>query len=103
MRTAMPPFLYASLYEGFGFPPLEAMSLGCPVLVLRTSSLPEVCGDAVFYFENSDPDELSSAVSTLGIPGHRHQAPAGRATGEAIRLEPNHRNTLNVYRALLLG
>ena len=44
-------FIYPSLYEGFGFPPLEAMSLGCPVLVNRTSSFPEVCGDAAFYFE----------------------------------------------------
>ena len=53
-------FIYPSLYEGFGFPPLEAMSMGCPVLVNRTSSLPEVCGDAAFYFDASDPDELSA-------------------------------------------
>ena len=53
-------FIYPSLYEGFGFPPLEAMSLGCPVLVNRTSSLPEVCGDAAFYFEASDAEELSA-------------------------------------------
>ncbi len=47
-------FVYPSLYEGFGFPPLEAMSMGCPVLVNRTSSLPEVCGDAAFYFDAPD-------------------------------------------------
>lgn len=60
-------FIYPSLYEGFGFPPLEAMSLGCPVLVNRTSSLPEVCGEAAFYFEASNANELSrSLVAVLG-------------------------------------
>jgi glycosyltransferase involved in cell wall biosynthesis len=58
-------FVYPSLYEGFGFPPLEAMSLGCPVLVHRTSSLPEICGEAAFYFEKTN--ELGeSLVATLG-------------------------------------
>ena len=37
-------FVYPSLSEGFGFPPLEAMSVGCPVLASRVSSIPEVCG-----------------------------------------------------------
>src|SRR6201999_3653680 len=60
-------FVYPSLCEGFGFPPLEAMSLNCPVLVFRTSSLPEVCGDAAFYFDHSNPEDLAHAmVSTLG-------------------------------------
>jgi glycosyltransferase involved in cell wall biosynthesis len=59
-------FVYPSLYEGFGFPPLEAMSLGCAVLANRTSSLPEICGEAAFYFESQDPTELSNVlVSTL--------------------------------------
>ncbi len=53
-----------SLYEGFGFPPLEAMSLGCPVLAARTSSLPEICRDAVFYF---GADDLESFVSSLRV------------------------------------
>jgi len=42
-------FAFASFYEGFGLPPLEAMSLGCPVLVSNTASLPEVCGEAALY------------------------------------------------------
>lgn len=44
-------FVYPSLHEGFGFPPLEAMSMGCPVLANATSSMPEICGDAAFYFK----------------------------------------------------
>src|SRR6202167_3000630 len=59
-------FIYPSVYEGFGFPPLEAMSMGCPVLVNRTSSLPEVCGNAAFYFEASGAEELAAILeSTL--------------------------------------
>ena len=42
-------FVYPSLYEGFGIPPLEAMKCGTPVIVSRAASLPEVCGDAALY------------------------------------------------------
>jgi len=43
-------FVYPSLYEGFGIPPLEAMSFGCPVVCSNTSSMPEVVGDAALLF-----------------------------------------------------
>lgn len=43
-------FVYPSLYEGFGIPPLEAMSFGCPVVCSNTSSIPEVVGDAALLF-----------------------------------------------------
>lgn len=56
--------VYPSLYEGFGFPPLEAMSIECPVLAARTSCLPEICRNAVFYFE---ADDLESFVSSLRV------------------------------------
>ncbi|MBI2350258.1 MAG: glycosyltransferase family 4 protein, partial [Deltaproteobacteria bacterium] len=42
-------FVFPSLYEGFGLPPLEAMACGCPAVVSKASSLPEVCGDAGHY------------------------------------------------------
>ncbi|MGI8770598.1 MAG: glycosyltransferase family 4 protein [Acidobacteriaceae bacterium] len=57
--------VYPSLYEGFGFPPLEAMSLGCPVLVSRTSSLPEICGGAAFYFDPGDHAALVDCLASL--------------------------------------
>lgn len=49
-------FVYTSLYEGFGLPPLEAMQCGCPVIVGNNSSLPEVVGDAGLLID-SDSDE----------------------------------------------
>ncbi|MGA7858737.1 MAG: glycosyltransferase family 1 protein [Terracidiphilus sp.] len=55
-------FAYPSVYEGFGFPPLEAMSVGCPVLVSRSSSLPEICGDAPMYFEPGDQSSLEESL-----------------------------------------
>ena len=51
-------FVYPSTYEGFGLPPLEAMTLGCPVVVSKAASLPEVCGDAVVYCDPHDPADI---------------------------------------------
>jgi len=55
-------FVYPSLYEGFGIPPLEAMSLGCPVACSNTSSIPEVVGNAGEYF---DPYNVDSIINAL--------------------------------------
>jgi glycosyltransferase involved in cell wall biosynthesis len=46
---------FPSFSEGFGLPPLEAMSLGCPVVVSDRSCLPEICGDAALYASPTDP------------------------------------------------
>jgi glycosyltransferase involved in cell wall biosynthesis len=48
---------FPSLAEGFGLPPLEAMALGCPVVVSDRASLPEVCGEAALYASADDPQE----------------------------------------------
>ncbi|MDA9282335.1 glycosyltransferase family 4 protein [Pseudomonadales bacterium] len=55
-------FVYPSLYEGFGIPPLEAMSVGCPVAASNASSIPEVCGQAVKYFNPSDVQSIRDAL-----------------------------------------
>jgi glycosyltransferase involved in cell wall biosynthesis len=56
---------FPSLYEGFGLPPLEAMACGCPVACSNVASLPEVCGDAAWYFRPEDPHSIAEAVSGI--------------------------------------
>jgi glycosyltransferase involved in cell wall biosynthesis len=97
-------FIYPSLYEGFGFPPLEAMSLGCPVLVNQTSSLPEICGDAAFYFDAAaDAGELSRCLMSI-LADDRGRAMKRELGEQRVRLydwnQSAHR-TLEVYRAVL--
>ena len=58
-------FVYPSLYEGFGLPPLEAMTCGCPVVVSRAASLPEVCGDAAVYCDPRDPRDIATAITMV--------------------------------------
>jgi glycosyltransferase involved in cell wall biosynthesis len=58
-------FLYPSFYEGFGLPPLEAMHCGCPVVVSRRASLPEVCGEAARYCDPDDFRDIARQVRTV--------------------------------------
>jgi alpha-1,3-rhamnosyl/mannosyltransferase len=58
-------FVYPSLYEGFGLPPLEAMACGAAVIVSDRSSLPEVVGDAGLQVAAMDTDALASAMHAV--------------------------------------
>jgi glycosyltransferase involved in cell wall biosynthesis len=58
-------FVFPSLYEGFGIPPLEAMSCGVPVVCTRVSSLPEVCGEAAAYVSPDSTEELRETIRDL--------------------------------------
>jgi len=57
--------VYPSRYEGFGMPPLEAMTLGCPVIAARASSIPEVCADAALYIEPWSPLGIAEAIRRI--------------------------------------
>lgn len=58
-------FVYPSVYEGFGLPPLEAMACGCPVITSNTSSLPEVVGEAGLMVGPDDEAALTGLLSRL--------------------------------------
>jgi glycosyltransferase involved in cell wall biosynthesis len=57
--------VYPSRYEGFGFPPLEAMLLGCPVACSRAGSLSEVVGNAAILFDPDDIEEMAAALDRV--------------------------------------
>jgi glycosyltransferase involved in cell wall biosynthesis len=58
-------FVFPSFYEGFGFPPLEAMGCGCPTIASRAASLPEVCGDACLYIDPASPRMIAEAIQKI--------------------------------------
>ena len=64
-------FIYPSLYEGFGLPVQEALSQGTPVVCSNSSSLPEVGGDAVYYFDPKSPEQFKFALEIAIAAGRR--------------------------------
>jgi glycosyltransferase involved in cell wall biosynthesis len=93
-------FVYPSLYEGFGLPPLEAMACGTAVLTSNTSSLPEVVGDAGVTVDPTDTSALSAAIEALLGDEPRRQAleTAGLARARQFNWERTARETVEVYR-----
>jgi glycosyltransferase involved in cell wall biosynthesis len=82
-------YCYPSVYEGFGLPPLEAMSVGTPVVATRAGSIPEVCGDGADLVDVGDPDALAEALArALSDDAHRAALIArGHATVGRYRWE----------------
>ncbi|GAC1668247.1 MAG: hypothetical protein NVS9B8_10530 [Candidatus Limnocylindrales bacterium] len=76
-------FLFPSRAEGFGFPPLEAMLRGIPVVAARAASLPEVLGDAALYFGSDDAQALRSSITSLVQDGALRQEQVRRGRSRA--------------------
>jgi glycosyltransferase involved in cell wall biosynthesis len=92
-------FLYPSLYEGFGFPPLEAMAMGTPVICSDTSSLPEVVGDAAVQVDPRDEEAISRAIADLLSSPDRRAAlvAAGYRQVKRFSWQSCARRTLELY------
>lgn len=96
-------FIYVSLAEGFGLPPVEAMSLGAPVLASSTTSLPEVCGPAALLVDPADEPGLFDALSRLAADGALRQRLRERALERAVRFswQATAREALRLYEEVL--
>jgi glycosyltransferase involved in cell wall biosynthesis len=60
-------FIYPSLYEGFGIPPLEAQACGCPVISSNAAAMPEVLGDSALYFDPCSVVEIQRAMECIVV------------------------------------
>jgi glycosyltransferase involved in cell wall biosynthesis len=80
-------FVYPSLNEGFGYPPLQAMEHGVPVLASSATSIPEVCGDAALYFNPQSIDDLSNRILQIAGNARLYEklAENGRRRVEELR------------------
>jgi len=98
-------FIYPSLYEGFGIPPLEAMSFGCPVICSNSSSLPEVVGDAAELFDpTNEGDMLAAIFRVLHSPKVSQLLIArGFERIKQFSWEKCAKDTLDVYNKVLQG
>jgi glycosyltransferase involved in cell wall biosynthesis len=78
-------FVMPSIYEGFGFPLLEAMTHGVPSIAARSSSLPEIGGDAALYFEPNDAEALEGQLIRVLEDGALQSDLASRGRAQAAR------------------
>jgi glycosyltransferase involved in cell wall biosynthesis len=96
-------FVFPSLYEGFGLPPLEAMACGCPVITSNASSLPEVVGDAGIMLDPHDETGLAEAIVRVLEDEDLRQGMIARGLEQSRRFswDVTARETIAVYRELL--
>jgi glycosyltransferase involved in cell wall biosynthesis len=96
-------FVYPSLYEGFGMPPLEAMAFNCPVICSNISSIPEVVGDAGEYFDPYDVDSIIDAIEKVVYSDNRsnHLKQLGQVRSKVFSWDLCAKQTSEVYRSLL--
>ncbi|QKD81952.1 glycosyltransferase [Thermoleptolyngbya sichuanensis A183] len=93
-------FVFPSLYEGFGLPPIEAMTMGCPVVTSSASCLPEVCGPAALYVNPYDVADIQAKLEQ--ILGDRPLRDQLAETGKQVAQNFSLKNYLNRLSAAYL-
>lgn len=101
-------FIYPSIYEGFGLPPLEAMACGAPVIASRISAIAETTGDAAWFFDPQDIGDLAQNILELvdddneeNKENARRLSVVGRRRAAEFSWEKTARLTWNVYQEAL--
>ena len=96
-------FVYPSIYEGFGFPPLEAMAERCPVISSSSSSMPEVIGEAAEYFDPGDTNSIASAIRNVVTSSKRRAELTDAGTQRLTNFSWDRcaRETLEVYQQIV--
>ena len=105
LYTNASAFIYPSLYEGFGLPPLEAMHHDCPVICSNAGSIPEVVGDAGEYFDPNDIEDIKNAMHrVLFDPDRGAQLTIlGRQRIKLFSWERCAAQTLELYQKMVLN
>ena len=103
LYSAATVFVYPSLYEGFGLPPLEAMACGTPVISSNAASLPEVVGDAALSIDPTDIDALAQALVEVLSSQERQEDLRQRGLRRVAQFSWDRcaTETLSVYREVL--
>ena len=98
-------FVFPSFYEGFGLPPLEALSYGVPVVSSNSSCLPEILGDAVIYFDPHNINDMAAKISRLLMDKQKAKelVQNGYRRLQLFSWQKMARLTLDLYSSLLLN
>lgn len=95
-------FLMPSLYEGFGLPILEAMACGCPVVTSKGGSIPEIAGEAAFYVNPYDVDDIANGIRRVFFDEKMIETLSKKGLEQAKKFswEKTANETLKVYNSL---
>lgn len=96
-------FVYPSLNEGFGYPPLLAMSAGTPVIASSATSIPEVCGNAAMYFSPENVDDMRNRILQISADEEKREELIAAGRERVAFLQKKQQQELSRYLTLVFG